>query len=263
MERDTFTADDVHRAFHWIAGTTLFNRVKKGLCPTKFKPRGTGVAFKFSMAGLVHVGVVDELLALGAWKDVDRSSQGMGPLIMDSDIRFLPAKDDKREYDRAKSKIIGGDRKLLARKNREALLFYEFYQFDCKILVELVHTQVPALSGDELAIKRRKRSFRYSRVYFFSSCPNSRYEPTIDDYLAGRVHIVDIREGVGADCWSRAILDVNKIYYDVRHRLGLLRELHERIDESISEISQKYRKDIDKVLSRSSKRNRPQTASVE
>lgn len=66
----TYQAGDVHRVYPWISGTTFFNRVRAGRIPVRKPGRGTGTATILDFPGLVHVGVDDEMIALGARGDV-------------------------------------------------------------------------------------------------------------------------------------------------------------------------------------------------
>ncbi len=150
---DEHTANAVHTCFPWISSTTLFNRIKAGLLPTE--SGGKGAAYTFSDEGLIHVGVVDELLSLGAWRS--------GRFPPEIEIVFHPDESEKANFDRL-------CRKFEAETTHEkALAFYTAHNKNCKINVDIRHiTEEPFIS------KRRKRANRMMFIVFY---PHEKFYP--------------------------------------------------------------------------------------
>jgi len=197
-DRDRFTAKDVHTAFYWISGTTLYERVQKGLCPVVTDQRGARKTSVFSRAGLVHVGVIDELSALGF----------LGGMVEFSpqDIDFFLSEYGRPPY-RGRNKF------------KEMLRYYEDHRYDCLIVADLIHQREPGAG-----LKRRKRSPRYCRIRLYpdwSLFPNLGISFASELGASSQLGTVDIRDGIPTDCWSASVINVRKIWRDVAYRLGL------------------------------------------
>jgi len=189
-----FSAGDVHRAFHWISGTTLHNRIRKGLCPVVSKAKGTGSAHKFTEAGLIHVAVVDELSALGAWRELT-------PLT-EMDVEFIPAPEHEKAWNSQKP----------ANVHRSALLFYELHSFGVMITVDILHKRYP-----EPGKTRQKRA---PRIYYVRFHPLN--DKRVKPYNEGG--LVMFRDGIPLDGVSSATINVYWIWLNAQYRLELLPE---------------------------------------
>jgi hypothetical protein len=200
MERSIFTAKDVHTCFPWISGTTLFNRVRKGLLPTEPGPHGSGYAFQFSREGLVHVGVVDELCALGAWRELTPLSK--------MEVHFVPEARHK-DYGRHKPREL----------TREPLYFYHVHRFFCRVQVDILHRMESLFRSS-----RQKVSPRIYRVIFHYA-----HDPGHPDSyplsLACIGGLVDRTNepdgGERLDSLSGAVVNVNKIWHHIADKLQL------------------------------------------
>ncbi len=148
MIKREFTAAHVHNLFPWISSTTLFNRVRAGLIPVESKASGPGTANTFSLAGLVHIAVVDELCSLGAWK--------AGVSSTETEFRFYPEGRHKLAFNRHPS----------LSDSEKALLFYDLHSFACYVEIDVIHTRASSRSSKD---RRLKRSFRRIRIRFIPS----------------------------------------------------------------------------------------------
>jgi hypothetical protein len=198
MERSIFTAKDVHTCFPWISGTTLFNRVRKGLLPTEPGPHGSGYAFQFSREGLVHVGVVDELCALGAWRELTPLSE--------MQVSFIPDQSRNQYYDRDKPRDT----------NIEPLYFYRRHNFRCRIKVDMLH-----LMESKFGSPRQKRSRRIYRVWFHYAVDPGHPDDDLFqlDCLGGLA--AGTGDGERLDTLSGAVVNVQKIWRHVASTLNL------------------------------------------
>ena len=199
---DDFTAKHVHTCFHWIAGTTLFHRVSKGWNPTSNLRRpGRGRSYRFSLEGLVHIGVIDELCALGAWRD--------GVELTANQIEFVPEPMEREAFERERQREPGKSANALEAKMREALRFYRFQNYFCRIIVDILHR--PEANSGALRSKRSPRLFRVK----FCFDPDNSNDPNAKDYtrLGNRIW--------GTECWSSATIEVYRIYSYVTHTLRL------------------------------------------
>ncbi|MGO9119462.1 MAG: hypothetical protein ACLQPD_17870 [Desulfomonilaceae bacterium] len=148
MPKKEFTAAHVHNLFPWISSTTLFNRVAAGLIPAESKATGPGTANTFSLAGLTHIAVVDELCSLGAWK--------AGVSSTETEFRFYPDELHKLAFNKDPS----------LSDNEKALLFYKLHAFACYVEIDVIHTRASSRSSKD---RRLKRSFRRIRIRFIPS----------------------------------------------------------------------------------------------
>lgn len=190
---EIFTATDVHKCYPWVASTTLFNRIHAGLIPVSRRAEGTGDRYEFSLAGLVHVGVVDELLSIGVWKAATPGTT--------TEIDFIPARDVGPYFERA-----GG-----ATVHERALAFYDLHRFSCRIFLN-VHHYTTASGGS----RRRKRASRTLYLVFHAD-PNQ--FPDVGEPIPSRFGIS--ADSMGFVCFSHAMIDVSMIYSHVAHTLGL------------------------------------------
>jgi hypothetical protein len=188
-----FTAKSVHQALPWISGTSLFNRVKAGLIP--YVSGGNDVPYKFRLSGLVHVGVIDELLSFGAWKS---GVSGTTP-----EIDFFPAPSIQRQFE---TSPVKGD-------HERALHFYELHDFDCRVYIDIKH------SVTEIKVSRRSRA---TRTFYMSFRPDLKEFPDAEPHtpLTQGLDVVDGRVGPFV-CFSSATIDVSRIYRRIVTELGL------------------------------------------
>lgn len=210
--RNRFTMKDIHKALYWIPSTTVYDRVKKGLCPVISEIRGDRKTFVFSKAGLVHVAVVDALASLGLWG-------GLVEIEVRDDVGFVPDPNlGKQSY----------SHRNMAECMKSALRFYEDHQYLCGVLVDIRHLRFPAEGK-----RRQKRSPRYAILRFCHSEADLKAELGV---FVGRVHIKKVKatkKGVSTDCWTSGIINVSKILRDIEHRLELRKDEEELIWEGV------------------------------
>jgi hypothetical protein len=186
IEKYLFTASDVHKCFPWLAGTTLFHRVKDGLLP--YHSGGDGRPFEFTMAGLVHIGVIDELLFLGAWK--------IGFVKAEPEFEFIVHPSCKSDYEYYSQNA--------ASDHERALAFYKTHHFQCSVIINIRHYWS---TGKQLA--RRKRATRSFHARFVSHA-----EQGID--------VPEPRGDVGEgpyEHFTHAIIDAKRIWLHVADTL--------------------------------------------
>ncbi len=116
-----------------------------GLIPVQSKASGPGTPNTFSLAGLVHIAVVDELCSLGAWK--------AGVSSTETEFRFYPEERHRLVFNKSPS----------LSDNKKALLFYDLHAFACYVEIDVIHTRASSRSSKE---RRLKRSFRRIRIRF-------------------------------------------------------------------------------------------------
>jgi len=174
----TYRVDAVHICYPWISGTTFFNRVKSGRIPViKKTVKGTGHATEFKFPSLVHVGVDDELITLGARGDTSRIEYHFWPL--------------KQDHDDWKAQEVRFDNDL-----DKLVSFYEMYSFQVNLTIDIRHK---GLRNADMLETRRRRS---ERIYYVIVHP-AKLEVGTDALLrsgevfsVARIHVLRIRQHV-------------------------------------------------------------------
>lgn len=205
MERKLFSAKDVHQVFHWLSAATVFNRIKNGLLPTEKRLTGTREKYVFSFAGLVHIGVVEQLYAVGLWQDRDS--------LIEEPI-YIPAPTYQNEWNRVKPQPLSKKKT----KMRAPLAFYEIHHFCVRVLVDVVYWPEPRKMG-----RRLKRS---ERIYQVSYCPDPQVFPDARALVQPGCEVfrVEFIDGRPTDCFTTATINVRQIASEVRRKLGLVVE---------------------------------------
>jgi len=194
---EQFSARHCHQAYSWISGTTYHNRIKARLTPTINKPSdkgtGTGTGYRFTMAGLIHVGVIDELMSVGFGK--------AGVSGTESQIDFIPAP----EFEDSWLKIATGT------DHENALRFYEIHHYFCFVDVSIQHTRVRAKG-----LMRRKRA---DRVFYVAFVPDHTLYPgsPADGWLSRGIE----EDGKAFTVFTRTRINVAQLYGHVTTALGL------------------------------------------
>ena len=191
--KTTFTAKDVHQAFPWIAGTTLFNRIKLGLTPVINKPSGTGEGYQFSLPGLIHVGVIDELMSAGYGK--------AGVSGTSVEIDFTCAQEFNDSWKTSKE----------ATDQERALRFYEIHNYCCYVDGSIRHSRI--LQKGNARLKKE------DRVFYVAYIPKSKLFPGSpqDGWLSGGLD----ESGKAFTVFLTFRVDVEDLYIHAAQALGL------------------------------------------
>jgi len=193
MKTMTYSTGDALRLFPWIPRTSLFNRIEAGILPVIKEPGGRQ-KFSFTMAGLVHVAVTDELHTFGLW----RGGVGSPEVVWDP----RPANSIVTEYN-VRTKGMTDD-------HEKACLFYEMHDFRVVIGVSLGHRQSEDWEG---------RDFR---VFHVTLAPhNAYYGVTAPGPLAfDGTGEERIRQWGLYRVFSKSIIDVHGIWSHVVRELA-------------------------------------------
>jgi hypothetical protein len=146
-------ADIVHKAFAHISGTTLYNRTKKGLYP--YESGGGGKPFEYSESGTVHIGVVDEWMALGAW-----GPAAPGTII---EIDFFPGPKQKNYFEEYQRQYAQTHKEQEPSDHEKAVKFYELHNYHCFVGISIKHVKIRGSLE-----KRRKRATRTLYIWFYA-----------------------------------------------------------------------------------------------
>ena len=158
MTSKGFTADAVHACYPWISGTTLFNRIRREYLPTE--SGGKGSPYTFSLEGLVHVGVIDELFSLGAWRS--------GKFPPEIEIVF-----QAHEREDERFQLLCQQKQAKLPKNRsltvheQALAFYTAHNKHCMINVDIRHITDESSRSKTPKVKRHKQADRKMFIFFY------------------------------------------------------------------------------------------------
>lgn len=142
MESSVFGISDIRRCFPWIAHSTIQDRIELGLTP--INRRGSeGEPHKFTLPEIVHIGVVDEMLTLGAIRPTKKTS--------DLSIEFLSHPEDQGDYSQHQP----------PGQWREAIYYCEFHSFHCVASVNIGHELTQPSKGSRRKTGRRVYSVRF------------------------------------------------------------------------------------------------------
>ena len=180
-EYDIFAMKHCHLCHPSLASSTVWDRVKTKLIPAKYE-EGKDVEFTFPQ--LVHVGVDDEMAVLGARQNLKQ--------VATPETHFFVLPQDRKQYEAQEP----------AEELNKPPYYYSFYSYACRVRIEVLHAKA------DLNIPRRHK--RSKRVYKALYYPDPEYYPD-----AKGIEIPSI------DCFSYAIINVEKIADHCRNKLGI------------------------------------------